>query len=147
MRQRYLVTAAAWLEIATGAGLLTVPHIPCQLLFAAGLEGAGVPLARLAGIGLIALGIACLPSTEEPLRSAVLGLFAYNLGTAILATWVGLATTLRGSLLWPAAVLHSVIAAALLVQLLTKGSFGPKPKQIRINQADATDWGSRQTRG
>ena len=132
--RRYLVTAAAWLEIVTGAALIAVPSIPCQLLFAAGPEGAGVPLARLAGIGLIALGVACLPSTEEPPRSAMLGLFAYNFGTAILAAWVGLATTLRGSLLWPAAALHAVIAAGLLAQLVTKGSFGPKPRRIRINQ-------------
>ena len=132
MMRRYLVAGAAWLEIVTGAALVVVPDAVCRLLFGAGLEGAGDPLARVAGIGLIALGIACLPSTEEPLRSAVLGLFAYNLGTAILCVWVVLTTTLRGALLWPAAVLHAAIAAALLVQLL--------------NQADAAALGSHRTR-
>jgi hypothetical protein len=60
----------------------------------------------------------------------VLGLFAYNFGTAMLASWVGLATSFRGILLWPAAVLHAVIAAVLLAMLLSKGSLLPKPEQF-----------------
>ena len=59
-----------------------------------------------------------MPSrVEGPLRKAVLGLFVLNAGLAILLAWVGVATTLRGLLLWPAVTLHAVIAAALLPQL------------------------------
>ena len=32
--------------------------------------------------------------------------------------WVGIATTFRGFLLWPGAILHAFIAVALLTQLL-----------------------------
>lgn len=130
MKRRYLVMASAWLEIVTGAVLIMAPDVPCRLLFEVGLEGAGVFAGRLAGIGLLALGIACRPSTEGLSRSAVLGLFAYNFGTAMLASWVGLATSFRGILLWPAAVLHAVIAAVLLAMLLSKGSLLPKPEQF-----------------
>ena len=120
MIQRYVVMAAAWFEIAVGATFLTVPNVPSVLLFAAKPEGIGIPLARFAGVGLLALGIACLPSTPTgSRRSAVLGLFVFNVGVAILFAWVGVVTTLHGFLRWPVAILHAVIAAALLPQLLT----------------------------
>jgi len=121
--QRTVVLVAAWLEIAVGVCLLAVPELPCVLLFAAKPEGIDMPLARFAGVALFALGIACLPTTGAGShRRAVLGLFAFNLGVAILLAWVAVATPMRGLLLWPAVILHAAIAAALLPQLLTRGS-------------------------
>jgi heme A synthase len=111
---------ATWLEVVVGATLLAAPDYLCQLLFAAKPEGVGIVLARVAGFGLFALGIACLPSTATgSRRRAVLGLFVFNFGVAILLAWVGIATTFSGVLLWPTIVLHAIIAAALLAQLLT----------------------------
>ena len=115
MLQNSVVTTSAWLEIVTGAAFLAVLDVPCRLLLAATPEGVGRPLGRLTGIALITLGIASLPSRiAGSHRRAVQGLLAYNVGVAILLAWVGVATTLRGVLLWPAALLHAVIAAALL---------------------------------
>ena len=123
MRQRFVVTAAAWLEIVVGALFLTVPDVPCLLLFGAKPEAIGMTVGRFAGIALAALGIACLPSTDAgSRRSVVLGLFAFNVGVAILFAWVGVATALHGFLLWPMVILHTIIAAALLPHLLAKGS-------------------------
>jgi hypothetical protein len=119
MLQRYVVMVAAWLEIVVGAAILAVPDILCKLLFAARPEGIGIVLARFAGIGLCALGVACLPETTESRRSAEFSLSVFNFGVAILLGWVGVATKLVGVMLWPAVVLHAVIAAALLPQLLT----------------------------
>ena len=120
--QKYLVRAAAWLEIVTGIGLILSPKLGCQLLFAAPLEGAGVPIARFAGLVLVALGTACLPrpATAQN-RSAALGLLVYNTGATILFMWLGLATALHGALLWPAIILHAGIAAALLSRLSNPG--------------------------
>jgi len=120
---KYIVRAAAWLEIGTGIGLILLPQFLCLLLFGAPLEGAGVPITRFAGLVLIALGISCLsmPSAMQT-RGAVLGLFVYNVGASILFIWLGLATTLQGILLWPAAILHAGIAAALLPQVTDKSS-------------------------
>jgi heme A synthase len=118
--QKSVVMTAAWLEMVVGATLLTAPDYPCQLLFAAKPEGVGTVLARVAGLGLFALGIACLPSKATgSCRRAVFGLFVFNFGVALLLAWVGIATTFSGVLLWPTIVLHAVIAAALLPQLLT----------------------------
>ena len=98
--QRSVVMGAAWLEIVVGAILLAAPDMPCQLLFATPPEGAGIPLARFAGVALAALGIACLPSAATgPSRSAVLGLLFFNVGVAILLALVAVATPFRGSLL------------------------------------------------
>ena len=120
MLQKSVVTTAAWLEIVVGATLLAAPDYLCQLLFAARPEGLGTVLARIGGLGLVALGIACLPSNAAGShRRAVFGLFVFNFGVAILLAWVGIATTYRGVLLWPTIVLHAIIAAALVPQLLT----------------------------
>lgn len=120
MLQKSVVMTAACLEIVVGATLLAAPDFPCQLLFATKPVGFALILARFAGVGLLALGVACLPSTATgSSRRAVSGLFVFNFGVAILLAWVAVATTLRGILLWPGAVLHAGIAAALLPQLLT----------------------------
>jgi hypothetical protein len=119
MLQKSVVTTAAWLEIVVGATLLTAPDYPCQLLFAAKPEGLGLALARIGGLGLFALGLACLPSKATGAhRNAVFGLFVFNFGVAVLLAWVAIATTFSGVLLWPTVVLHAIIAAALLPQLL-----------------------------
>jgi hypothetical protein len=111
---------AACLEIAAGCALVTGPGVAGRLLFAAKPEDVGIVFARFAGVGLLALGIACLPPTATgSRRSALLGLLVFNFGVVILFTSVGVFTTLHGLLLWPAVALHGVIAAALLPQLLT----------------------------
>jgi len=54
----------------------------------------------------------------------VQGLFVFNAGIAILLVWVGVATTHRGVLLWAGMLLHAVIAAAFLPQLLARRESG-----------------------
>lgn len=106
---------AAWVEIVAGAAILTMLDAACRLLFASAPEGMIRPIGRLSGIALVALGIACLPAGSTGLHgSAVQGLVVYNVGATIVLAWVGVAPTLRGMLLWPAVILHGVIAAALI---------------------------------
>jgi len=120
MVHRYIVMAAAWLEIVVGAIFITVPGVPCMLLFGARPEGMGVPLAHWVGVGLFALGIACLPSKlAGSYRSAVLGLLVFNAGVTVLLAWVGIVSTVHGFMLWPVTILHTFITAALLPQVLT----------------------------
>jgi len=52
-----------------GAIVLAAPDALCVLQFVVKPEGLGTPLARLAGVALIALGIACLPLGPQSLRS------------------------------------------------------------------------------
>jgi hypothetical protein len=126
--QRYVVKAAAWLEIVVGLIFVTLPDIPCTLLFDAKPDGIAGPLARWIGIGLFSLGVACVPWTAaEQLRysgnSAALGLFAFNAGIAILLAWVGISFAVHGFLLWPVVILHSLISVGLLWVLLRPNAF------------------------
>ena len=52
---------AAVCESATGLALLIVPSLVAQLLLGEHLTGVAIPVARVAGIGLVGLGIACSP--------------------------------------------------------------------------------------
>jgi hypothetical protein len=52
---------AAVAEAATGLGLLIVPSLVVQLLLGEQLTGVAIPVARVGGIALIGLGIACWP--------------------------------------------------------------------------------------
>ena len=98
---------AAVIEIATGVALLLVPSLVCQLLFGVELAGIAVTLARLAGIALVGLGVACWPGTP------LLGMLTYNVAAALYLAYVGFSADLSGTLLWPAVVTHVVLAALL----------------------------------
>jgi len=115
MRGSSLVKAAAWLEIIVGAGLVLALDLLSRLLFGAAPQGVGAPLGRVGGIALFALGIAGLRSTEVGLGgSGPLGLLIFNAGAAVFLAYVAVGTVFRGVLLWPAVILHAVIACALL---------------------------------
>ena len=123
MRPRFVVGGSAWLEIIVGALFLTVPDVPCLLLFGVKPEAIGMPLGRFLGIALLALGFVCLPSRDTgSRRDVVRGLFAFNAAVAILFLCVGVAGAHRGLLLWPVVILHAVIAGALLPHVLAKDS-------------------------
>jgi hypothetical protein len=56
-----LLTIVALGEAATGLAFLSVPSVIVQLLFAQEPTGVAITLARVTGIVLIALGVACWP--------------------------------------------------------------------------------------
>ncbi len=119
MLQRSTVIAAAWLEIVVGVICVALPNLICVLLFAERPEGVAILLARFAGLGLIGLGIASLPSATKVSRRSVVGLLVFNVGVTALFCWIGIATSFHGILLWPVVILHGVIATALLPQAMT----------------------------
>jgi hypothetical protein len=120
---RTVLKMAAWLEIIVGASFLLALNVHSQFLFGATLEGMGEAFARFAGIALIGLGIACLPSNSAGTqRGAVRGLLVFNLGATIFFAWVAVAATFRGVLLWPVVLLHAVITLALALSLRHEGS-------------------------
>lgn len=102
---------AAVAEAATGAGLLVVPSFVGRLLLGEELTGVAIPVARVTGIALIALGITCWPGTP------LVGMLAYSAAVTLYLACLGFAG-LSGILLWPAVVLH-VILTALLTRALT----------------------------
>jgi hypothetical protein len=103
-----LLTLAALAEAATGLALLVVPSPVGRLLLGAQLSGVAIPVARVTGIALIALGIACWPG-----RTALCGMLAYNALAAAFFTYLGIRSHWVGFLLWPATGLHAVMAILL----------------------------------
>jgi hypothetical protein len=54
-----VLTVAAVVEVATGMALLIVPSLVGRLLFGEELTGIVIPVARVLGIALLALGVCC----------------------------------------------------------------------------------------
>ena len=95
-------------EAATGMALLIVPSLVSRLLFGEELTGVAIPVARVAGIALIALAIACWPGPP------LVGMLTYSSVVALYLAYLGLAGGLTGILLWPAVVLHIILTALLI---------------------------------
>jgi hypothetical protein len=97
---------AAISEAATGAALLIAPQLVGQLLLGEQLAGVAVPVARVAGMALIALGIARWPGPP------LLGMLTYSALVTVYLAYLGLAG-IAGIFLWPAVVLHVILTALL----------------------------------
>lgn len=99
---------AAVSEAATGLALLVYPVVVVRLLLGQEMTGVAIPVARVLGIALIALGVACWPG-----RTGLGGMLTYSaLATGYLA-WLGLGGEWVGPLLWPAVALHAILTALL----------------------------------
>jgi hypothetical protein len=115
--QRVLVLAAV-AEAATGAALLIVPSLVGRLLLGEELAGVAVSVARVAGIALIGLAVACWP------RKALIGMLTYSAAVTLYLAYIGLAGVVTGILLWPAVAVHAILTA-LLARAATSDQ-GPK---------------------
>jgi hypothetical protein len=104
--KKVLIFAAVG-EAATGLALLIVPSLVGQLLFGEELTGVAIPTARVAGIALIALGVACWQG------SPLIGMWTYSAAVTLYLSYIGFAGGLTGVLLWPAVVLHVILTAFL----------------------------------
>ena len=112
---KWVLIFAAIGEAATGVALLLVPQLVGQLLLGVELTGIAATVARVAGIALIGLGVACWPGTP------LLGMLLYSAAVTLYLAYLGLAGGFSGILLWPAVILHAILTA-----LLTRASISDK---------------------
>jgi hypothetical protein len=105
MKKALIFAAAA--EAATGLALLIVPSLVGQLLLGTEFTGVAIPVARVAGIALIGLGIACWPGPP------LVGMLTYSALVTLYLAYLGFAEGLAGVFLWPAVVLHAVVSIFL----------------------------------
>ena len=121
----HLLGIGAVLEIPVGLGLLGMPSTLAALLLGAPVSGSGLVVARLAGGGLLALGIACWFARSTPGTQASLGvawaLLTYNI---VACATLALLPPETGNqpLALGAAILHGIIAAALFSALVVRSS-------------------------
>jgi hypothetical protein len=118
-----LLAIGAVLEIPVGLGLLAIPSPLATVLLGAPLSGTGLVVARLAGGGLLALGIACWFARSTPTTQAGLGvaggLLTYNIVACVTLVLASPGSG-SGALTLGAAVVHGLLAAGLLVALLAR---------------------------
>ena len=110
--KRFL-TLTAIIEAATGLALIALPALVVRLLLGAEISGASIPLGRVAGAALLALGVACWLARDDTqsrtARGLVVAMLMYNIiATAVLA-FAGIGLGLHGVVLWPAVVLHAAM--------------------------------------
>jgi len=106
MKKVLTITAVA--ELALGVALIFVPSLVGRLLLGADLTGVANPLARVAGIALIALSVACLPNC-----TSLCGMLTYSLLVTPYLLYLAVRSQWAGPLLWPAVGLHAVLTFLL----------------------------------
>jgi len=111
-----ILAASALIEAVTGVVLLVDPVLVVAVLFGIDESGKRLPLGRIAGIALLALGVACWPGTDAAGDGmpALRAMLAYNALVAVYLAYLGLAAHLAGLLLWPAVAEHVVVTLLLI---------------------------------
>ena len=110
-----LLGLIAMLEAALGLALMIHPSLVSQWLLGDGVAGAGMAASRVAGVALLALGVACWPSRKAGSGSApaLRAMLTYSLLTIYLV-YLGVVVHLAGMLLWPAVAAHVVVMLLLV---------------------------------
>jgi hypothetical protein len=106
---------AAVAETLTGLALAVTPSLVGWLLLGQELAGVAAAVARVAGIALIGLGVACWPGPP------IAGMLIYSALVALGLAYLGVDGGIGGVLLWPAVVLHLILTALLARVWLGKG--------------------------
>ncbi len=111
-----VLTFASIMEVATGLALMIDPRFVVGLLVGPNLPDQDIPVGRLPGIAILAMGLACWPSGGhvESGSPAVRGMLAYNVLIAVFLVYLFSAGHLGGMLLWPAVMLHAVVAMLII---------------------------------
>lgn len=122
MKTKPLFIATALIEVATGLALLASPTLPASVLIGASLDTlAGLVVGRLAGAALVALGLSCWGARRDEHSRAASGIVSamllYNVTALVVLAYAGLGWRLFGVGLWPAVVLHALMAGWCLASL------------------------------
>ena len=111
-----MLSLAAFAEALTGVALMAAPSIVGRLLLGEELSGVAAVVARVAGIALVALGVACYPGEAASRR--LWGMLTYSLLAAFYLVYLGLGGEWVGRLLWLAASIHAALTFLLAIAWL-----------------------------
>ena len=111
---RTVLTVTAVLEAATGLGIVALPSLVSSLMLGSPLDTVpALVFARVAGVALLALGIACWLARHDQGARAVRGLVGamalYNVGVLALLAHAALVWGASGIALWLILVAHAVM--------------------------------------
>jgi hypothetical protein len=122
MNTKALLVVVAVSELVTGVALLVAPSVIVGLLLGATLDyPAAIVVGRVAGAALLAIGLICWLQRDIGRGVAqtglLVGLLAYNAVVAVLLVYAATVDGMRAIGLWPAVVLHSLLAVWCLLSL------------------------------
>jgi len=130
MQEAILLTVAGVIEAATGIGLVLAPGLVATLLLGVTLPESGAVVARVAGITLVALSVACVLARGSGDKFPVLAaMLTYNVLIPILLAFLGIEGKYVGVLLWPAVVVHAALAV-LFVRACLRSQAGLAPPAL-----------------
>jgi hypothetical protein len=120
---KQLLISTSIIEAGAGIALLCSPSVAFVLLLNSPLDtSAGQVLGRVAGAALFALAIANWFAHYDlngaATRGLVLAMIVYNLGAVFILGSAGLGSQSVGVALWPAVILHSIMTAWCVANLL-----------------------------
>jgi hypothetical protein len=114
--QKSLLTIAAALECLAGVALIVLPGITIALLLGAEAHSDGLMIARLTGVALLCLGIACWWARADPGGAARTGtlhaITLYNAGAGLLLVMFAATGEAAGVVLWIGGIFHLGFASA-----------------------------------
>jgi hypothetical protein len=124
MQTKWFLIVTAFVEAGAGLCLLVLPALPIALLL--GLTQAApetLLVCRIAGAALLCIGIASWLARNDHRTSAqlglVIGILLYDVAAAVLLGFAGVALNMVGLALWPAVVLHALLAAWCFAECLS----------------------------
>jgi len=125
MKPKPLFIVTAVVEAGAGLALALAPSVLVSLLIGASLDMPGMVVARIAGVALLSLGLACWLTRNDGQSRAATGLttalLLYNVAAVALLAYAGTGLGLSGIGLWPAVVLHAALAVWCLACLRSSG--------------------------
>jgi hypothetical protein len=115
--RKLLLFTTALVEAATGLCLIFLPSVLFAVLL--GVDNPTVDatlVGRIAGAALLAIGTASWMARTDTLNPAMLGVLTgiliYNAAASTLLAFAGAVLKMTGVLLWPAVVIHVILAAS-----------------------------------
>jgi hypothetical protein len=114
MRVAFLWVTAA-VEGVLGLFLVMLPDRPLTLLIGAdNLAPETLLVGRFAGVALLAIGVVSGLARDDggspALRAVLAGILTYDVAAAALLVYAAIVMQMAGPVLWPAVVLHAVLA-------------------------------------
>ena len=122
MKQQYLLTIATAVECLAGLALLLAPGAACALLFGEEPDSVGLTIARVAGVALLSLGIACWGARRDVGGAAQTGtlraITLYNAGAGLLLFGFAATGSTGGMVAWGAGAVHLILALGFAGSLM-----------------------------
>ena len=120
-----LLTVIAIIEFGTGLVLVTFPSLLTRLLFGLLLDTlVSFTVARVAGVAIVALSVACWLARNDgqspAARGLVIAMVLYNIAVVIVLVYTALGLSLSGIGLWPVVVLHIAMSVWCIMSLANK---------------------------